>query len=1347
MSQSGSLNATSSDPAIPTLFLTDSGFAIPTANIINVLGSGGATTSGIGNTIFIDATGAVGVSDITSQAPLTINGMVGGPFSGSLTMAITNATTTDVGVASYNSTNFSVTLGGQVLSSNFTITAGTGLSGGGSLTLGGSTTISLSTPVSGANGGTGVANTGLTIDLASGAVGKYLASDVSGNATWATLSTAAVTNITGTANQVFANGTSGSAQTGAVTLTLPQDIATSSTPQFSRLGLGTAATSLSSLTIADAYPYGISISGTPTAVDNLQQIVFSNVTQFSPSTTCNIIAGNFNSITARSPGAGNIFVAYGVYGLMNSVLSTIDNVVGVYGQAGQGFSGVSSRAYSIWGGPASGTYAASGAFEGGVLIGSSYVGSAATTTAPSNGLLVQGNTSIGSTTSTSLFNVGSAAQFQIGSTGIVTSGTWNGSVITGQYGGTGVANTGLIISLASGAVGKYMASDSSGNATWDTLSSAAVTSIAGTTNQINASASVGAVTLSLSSTIVTPGTLAVNGAANSFTTTTLNSTAAYNLMIQGTQTASTGSSFFQSGILIQSVFSQPNNGFLTSGVAAIPRFIAASGKNISLSAAYYAAINSSGNVGTLTNLAHFYSDGFVAVGGTATNVYGFYGADPGTGTSAVAAYFANISVGYSSVDLKGTNNAVFSGNMSVGSSSVTSLFNVGSSNDFQINSLGQVISGTWHGSVVELAYGGTNANLTASNGGIFYSTATAGAILSGTATANQVLLSGSSAAPSWSTATYPATTTVNQLLYSSSNNVIGGVTASNNGVLISGTTGIPSWLAAGTTGQVLVATTSNPASWATLSGIAVTSITGTANQITASASTGAVTLSFPATGGISVGSYQATTPPTGGIIAPGTVGFGVSSPNANSQFHVQGTPSSAASTTGFGTILQSTISGPSSGSADVIQAYIDPLFSAGAGTTDNMYGLYVSAGTSSSNPTVGYGAFVNNPGFGATKVALYSANLAIGSYTATAPPSNGAIISGQVAIGQSTTNGYLTIAGSVGITGSGNLPTTAGNYTWLASGFGSPNSGRLYLGDGTGWIWRMAKRSASTDTDLIYFKDNPSIGIGTSPVNTLDVNGSGAIGTYAGVNTAPSNGLIVSGQSAFGTASPSSAAQLSVSSTTAYAGYFVGTQIGVDGSTNQASLYVNPTLQPTNGATVSAGVYTVPVLITPSTKITTVACGHYVSLNTGSNVGTISNLIGGYFSVGNLTTNGTITNSYNIYVAQPLPNATGNYYAASIQGGYVCHRAPATGDYTLTTANYLLGVTSTAAARNVNLPATAPDAGWMIIIKDESGGAATNNITINRNGRTIDGAAANLTINTNYGVYRIYSDGSNYFTW
>lgn len=78
----------------------------------------------------------------------------------------------------------------------------------------------------------------------------------------------------------------------------------------------------------------------------------------------------------------------------------------------------------------------------------------------------------------------------------------------------------------------------------------------------------------------------------------------------------------------------------------------------------------------------------------------------------------------------------------------------------------------WTG-LLSLTRGGTNASLVASNGGIVYSTATAFAILSGTATAGQILRSGSSAAPSWSTATYPDTAgTVGNVLKSDGTNFV-----------------------------------------------------------------------------------------------------------------------------------------------------------------------------------------------------------------------------------------------------------------------------------------------------------------------------------------------------------------------------------------------------------------------------------------------------------------------------------------------------------------------------------------------------------------------------------------------
>lgn len=93
---------------------------------------------------------------------------------------------------------------------------------------------------------------------------------------------------------------------------------------------------------------------------------------------------------------------------------------------------------------------------------------------------------------------------------------------------------------------------------------------------------------------------------------------------------------------------------------------------------------------------------------------------------------------------------------------------------------------------ITLAQGGTNANLTASNGGVFYSTGSAGAILSGTATAHQLLLSGSSTTPLWSTSTYPTTNAANTLLYASSANTMAALATANSSVLATDGSGVPS---------------------------------------------------------------------------------------------------------------------------------------------------------------------------------------------------------------------------------------------------------------------------------------------------------------------------------------------------------------------------------------------------------------------------------------------------------------------------------------------------------------------------------------------------------------------------
>lgn len=205
---------------------------------------------------------------------------------------------------------------------------------------------------------------------------------------------------------------------------------------------------------------------------------------------------------------------------------------------------------------------------------------------------------------------------------------------------------------------------------------------------------------------------------------------------------------------------------------------------------------------------------------------------------------------------------------------------------------------------VTLANGGTSASLTASNGGIFYSTASAGAILSGTATALQILMSGASSAPAWSTATYPATTTASQLLYSNGANTIAGLVTANNGLLVTSNTGVPSILAGpGTTGQILQANTSTAPSFSTASYPSTT----TANQVLYSSSANVVTGLATANNGVlltssgGIPSIGTATVQVGGTGVQSLTAYGLLFGGTTSTGPVQSIASLGAS----GTLLQS----------------------------------------------------------------------------------------------------------------------------------------------------------------------------------------------------------------------------------------------------------------------------------------------------------------------------------------------------------------------------------------------------------------------------------------------------------
>jgi len=104
----------------------------------------------------------------------------------------------------------------------------------------------------------------------------------------------------------------------------------------------------------------------------------------------------------------------------------------------------------------------------------------------------------------------------------------------------------------------------------------------------------------------------------------------------------------------------------------------------------------------------------------------------------------------------------------------------------------------------------------------------------GSGTTGQILQTNTAADPTWSTATYPSTTTINQILYSSAANTVGGITAANSALLVSSNTGVPAWSGTLTNGQMIIGSTgATPAAG---------TITSTGGTITVSLGAGTLNL-------------------------------------------------------------------------------------------------------------------------------------------------------------------------------------------------------------------------------------------------------------------------------------------------------------------------------------------------------------------------------------------------------------------------------------------------------------------------------------------------------------------------
>lgn len=104
--------------------------------------------------------------------------------------------------------------------------------------------------------------------------------------------------------------------------------------------------------------------------------------------------------------------------------------------------------------------------------------------------------------------------------------------------------------------------------------------------------------------------------------------------------------------------------------------------------------------------------------------------------------------------------------------------------------------------------------------------------------------------------------------------------------------------------------------------------------------------------------------------------------------------------------------------------------------------------------------------------------------------------------------------------------------------------------------------------------------------------------------------------------------------------------------------------------------------------------------------------------------------------------------------GVACNLSSTTGQpaYVATIKDIIIHVdTSAAGNHDVNLPTPATSGmrvGQLYILKDATGNAGANNVRAVPPGAiTIDGANAPKSISANFGALRLYTDGTNYFTW
>ena len=549
-----------------------------------------------------------------------------------------------------------------------------------------------------------------------------------------------------------------------------------------------------------------------------------------------------------------------------------------------------------------------------------------------------------------------------------------------------VSTSGFTLTTGAG-TNKYLISDSSGVASWATLSSNAVTSITGTSNQVIASASTGSITLSLPQSIAT------------------SSNVQFNKLGIGTSSPNCG---LDVRVADSSTY--------TATYATFGSSSADNGANISI-------FNQAPGIGF--NVAVNSGSGFVYGPGSLSNYGAAINFVPSTG---ILTFWTS----------SGTGNAG-------GSTSLVSALTLDSSQLLTtkaITASGNILPGT-----------NNTYNLGAASTGLWsnvYATNVYGTL---------------------QTASQPNITT------------LAGVTS----IGASGSTTI--------TGTLQTAAQTNITSVGTLSSLTSSgSITGSGFLASSAGSASSPAFSFSSDSNTGIynsntdeisfatgGSQQAIISNSGMTLNKVLTMSG--SISNNELINITGTVSRA-NANGYGMTFSPTLT-LSTGTRNQIGMYILPTYNKTGGTVTSAFSLYIDAVGGTASPTNAYGIYAKNPAYGTNMTACYLDDLAVG-YTGTSPPSNGAIILGNVGIGKSTASTALDVNGTVTATSFSGTITTASqpNITTLG-GVTSLNS--ITVGSGT--LSDLSSISATSITGTLQTASQPNITTlgGVTSLNSITV--------------------------------------------------------------------------------------------------------------------------------------------------------------------------------------------------------------------------------------------------------------------